>query len=240
MTLCVEGLWYKMRQYEVEEKFVYICRELYSGVETRVVLNGGKSRWFAVEKGLRQGCTLLPLLFNIYLMGMAEELERANLGVKLEGCWCRTLRNADDVVLVADSGAELQAMLDVVEAYVSLWKTKLNSRKSKVMVVGKREAGVSGKIGEEIVEEVEEFKYLAVWVDKMIRGNVQLEMAKMAEDWIGRVTWMSRVNGQVEVERGRMVWKLLARPCMEYAAKVWWTGGQSACRKLESSPMIRV
>ena len=25
----------------------------------------------------------------------------------------------DDVVLVADSGAELQAMLDVVEAYVS-------------------------------------------------------------------------------------------------------------------------
>ncbi len=43
---------------------------------------------------------------------------------------------------MADSGAELQAMLDVVEAYVSLWKTKLNSRKSKVMVVGKREAGV--------------------------------------------------------------------------------------------------
>ncbi len=73
-TVWREGLWYKMRQYEVEEKFVYICRELYSGVETRVVLNGGKSRWFAVEKGLRQGCTLLPLLFNIYLMGMAEEL----------------------------------------------------------------------------------------------------------------------------------------------------------------------
>ena len=37
-----------------------------------------------------------------------------------------------------------------------------NSRKSKVMVVGKREAGVSWKIGEEIVEEVEEFKYLGV------------------------------------------------------------------------------
>ena len=56
---------------------------------------------------------------------------------------------ADDV-LVADSGAELQAMLDVVEVYVSRWKMKFNSRKSKVMVVGKREAGVSWKIGEEV------------------------------------------------------------------------------------------
>ena len=54
---------------------------------------------------------------------------------------------ADDVVLVADSGAELQAMLDVVEACVSRWEMTFNSRKSKVMVVGKREAGVSWKIG---------------------------------------------------------------------------------------------
>ena len=41
-------------------------------------------------------------------------------------------------------------MVDVVEAYVSRWKLKFNSRKSKVMVVGKREAGVSWKIGEEV------------------------------------------------------------------------------------------
>ena len=55
---------------------------------------------------------------------------------------------AEDV-LVADSRRELQAMLDVVEALM-----KFNSRKSKVLVVGKSEAGVSWKIGEEIVEEV--------------------------------------------------------------------------------------
>ena len=155
-----EGLWHKIRQYEVEEKFVRICEGLYSGVETRVVLNGGKSRWFAVERRHRQGCPLSPLLFIIYLMGMAEELERAQLGVKLQGCWCGALMYADDDVLVTDSGAELQAMVDVVVAYVSRCEMKINSRKSKVMVVGKRETGVSWKIGEEIVEEVEEFKTL--------------------------------------------------------------------------------
>ena len=43
-------LWHKMRQYGVEEKFVRVCEELHSGVETKVLLNGGKSRWFAVER----------------------------------------------------------------------------------------------------------------------------------------------------------------------------------------------
>ena len=32
------------------------------------------------------------------------------------------------------------------------------------------------------MEEVEEFKYLGVWVDRKLRGNVQLQkMAKKAE-----------------------------------------------------------
>ena len=60
---------------------------------------------------------------------------------------------------------------------------------------------------------------------------------KKAEEWIGRVTWISRENGQVEVDRGRMVLELLARPSMEYATEVRWAGGHSACKKLESSQM---
>ena len=49
--------------------------------------------------------------------------------------------------------------------------------------------------------------------------------------------WMSRVNGQVEVDRGRMVWELIEKPSVERAAEVWWSGGCSACRKLESAQM---
>ena len=44
-----EGLWCKMRHCGVEEKFVKVCEGLYSGVETKVVMNGAKSRWFDVE-----------------------------------------------------------------------------------------------------------------------------------------------------------------------------------------------
>ena len=56
-----EELWCKIRHYGAEEKFVKVCEGLLSGVEMRVVMNGVKSRWFGVERGLRQGCPLSPL-----------------------------------------------------------------------------------------------------------------------------------------------------------------------------------
>jgi len=47
------------------QKFVRVCQSLYEGVEASIVLDGEQSRWFQVEKGLRQGCTLSPLLYSI-------------------------------------------------------------------------------------------------------------------------------------------------------------------------------
>ena len=120
-------------------------------------------------------------------MGMAEELERAQLGVNWKGVGAGHLCMLM-MLFWWQTWGELQAMLDVVEPYVSRWMMKFNRRKSIVMVVGKRDAGVSWKIGEEIVEEVEEFKYLGVWVERKLRGNVELEkMAKKGRrvDWEG-------------------------------------------------------
>ena len=37
----------------------------------------------------------------------------------------------------------------------------------------------------------------------------------------GKGDMMSRVNGQVEVDRRRMVWELIRRLSVEYAAEMW-------------------
>ena len=65
-----EGLWCKMRYYSVEERFIMVYEGLYSGVVTNA-MNRVKSRWFGVERCLRQGCPLSPTLFNIiYMIGI--------------------------------------------------------------------------------------------------------------------------------------------------------------------------
>ena len=43
--------------------------------------------------------TFVSTFVNVYMIGIVEELQRAQLGVKLEECWCRALMYADDIVL---------------------------------------------------------------------------------------------------------------------------------------------
>ena len=80
-------------------------------------------------------------------------MEKPQLGVKLKGVGAGHYICCN-VVLVADSGAELQAMLDVVDAYVSRWKISLTEERARS---GSGEEGSKSELedGEEIVEEVE-------------------------------------------------------------------------------------
>ena len=56
-----------------------LLRNLYAGQEATVRTGHGTTDWFQIGKGVREGCTLSPCLFNFY----AEYFKR-NAGLKLE------------------------------------------------------------------------------------------------------------------------------------------------------------
>ncbi len=188
-----------------------------------------------MEKGLRQGCPLSHLLYSIYVMGMVEKLEEGDLGVKEGEEWCGALLYADDIVLLAESPKELQRMLDTMGQYAEEWRFTFNARKSKSMVVEAPRVGSNWMINGEELEEVNAFKYLGAWLDRRMRGNVKLEkMTEKAEEWAGKVERMCRKEGQVEIERGHLVWELLGRLGVEHAVEIWWPGGKTANKKMET------
>ena len=46
---------------------ISVIHQLYDGMRACVQLDdGGRSGWFAMEQGFRQGCVLVSLLFNIF------------------------------------------------------------------------------------------------------------------------------------------------------------------------------
>ena len=57
--------------------------------------------WFQIGKGVRQGCIMLPCLFNLYaeyIIGNAR-LDDAQAGIKIAGRNINNLRYADDTTL---------------------------------------------------------------------------------------------------------------------------------------------
>ena len=64
----------------------------------------GKTDWFQIGKGVRQGCILLPCLFNFYAEYIMRSagLEEAQAGIKIAGRHINNLRYTDDTTLIAE------------------------------------------------------------------------------------------------------------------------------------------
>ena len=58
-------------------------KSLYTTVKSCVRLNSYRTDWFDVNCGLRQGCVLSPLLFNLFINDLAVFLKSLDLGVKV-------------------------------------------------------------------------------------------------------------------------------------------------------------
>ena len=72
---------------------------------------------------------------------------------------------ADDIVLLADSPAVLQLMIDSLHKYCLQWCLKLNLNKSKIVVFrkgGRLRSDLCWKYGNNVIEIVNEYKYLGV------------------------------------------------------------------------------
>ena len=82
-------------------------------IKKQVRTGQGTTDWFQIGKGVHQGCTLSPYLFNLYaeyIMRNAR-LDEAHAGIRIARKNINNLRYADDTTLMAESENELKTLL---------------------------------------------------------------------------------------------------------------------------------
>ena len=83
----------------IPDHLTCLLRNLYVGQEVTVRTGHGTTAWFQIGEGVRQGCVLLPCLFNFYAEYIMRNpgLEEAQAGIKIARRNINNLRYADDI-----------------------------------------------------------------------------------------------------------------------------------------------
>ena len=66
LTVWIKTNWKILKEMGIPDCLTCLLRNLYTGQEATVRTRHVTTDWFQIGKGVRQGCTLSPCLFNLY------------------------------------------------------------------------------------------------------------------------------------------------------------------------------
>ena len=116
-TVWRDGLWIRLWEEGVRGKMWRMIREMYRTVQSSVLVDGEQTEMFELNTGVRQGCVMSPVLFSVFINGLAKEINKRTKGICVGDRKVRLLMYADDIVLMSETKRDLQNMLDVVTTY---------------------------------------------------------------------------------------------------------------------------
>lgn len=144
---------------------------LYWKQKAMVRCDRGMTEEMVIERGVRQGCVLSPILFNLYSEMLIQEALEDTTGVKINGECIKTIRYADDTAVVATSQLELQTMISRIHQMCEKYGMSLNIKKTKVMIISKKKEHMPQNIlnitvDGHLLEQVKDYTYLGSVIDE--------------------------------------------------------------------------
>ena len=126
-------LWNKLKSIGFGASFLGCIQSLYTGDSVDTVVNGRSSKEVYLGRGVRQGCSLSPLLFVLYIAEIGMDIAAAKVGFKLGGILFNGLLFADDIVLIATTFNDLESLIAMVKKHCDDLQLTISSSKSKIV-----------------------------------------------------------------------------------------------------------
>lgn len=220
-------LWEKLEKINIEEDFIKLLKALYAECTAVYELGKYKSRQVQQNIGLKQGCPLSPTLFNIYINSLLEQVNREGPGLRLSTVTTERqeiytkiscLAFADDIVLLAESPADLQHLLDICSRVAHEDCLTFNTDKTQWMGINIDDKDITFTIQGNTIKKTATYRYLGITISdqKNYLDKHQELLLKQSNRLKGRVWHLSR-HSYNPYRVGRTLWKTLAVPAITYA-----------------------
>ena len=156
-----ELMWRTLLSFGIPKYPVECLKDLYQKQTVEVETVVGRTGPLSVQRGVRQGCPLSPMLFNMYSeLIMRHALEKWEDGIEIGGRLYNNLRYADDVALLATTEGNLQQLVNDVGKASERFGLSLNAKKTQVMVIGRQTSTINIMYNGAPLEHIKQFIYL--------------------------------------------------------------------------------
>jgi hypothetical protein len=193
-------LWQVLHKIGIPEETVRMVQSLHEGMEAVVRVGNETTEKIQVNNGVRQGCTLAPTLFNLYLAAVIKQwreqcdelgitVKHNNNGGRLSdtrnqqsyvNCKITELQFADDAAAVVCTREGLEQATNLLIRITSEWGLTVSLKKTEFMVVGEHSDAeespimIPGQI--QGINRVREFTYLGSRISE--EGGVASEVSQ--------------------------------------------------------------
>ena len=190
----------------IEGTYLSIIKAIYDKPTANIIHNGEKLKAFPLRSGTRQGCPLLPVLFNIILEVLATAIreEKEIKGSQIRKEEVKLLLFADDLILYIENPKDsIRKLLELISEFSRVAGYKINTQKPLAFLYTNNE-----KSEKEIKESVlftiatKRIKYLGINLPKetidLYTENYKTLMKEIKDD-INRwrdtpCSWVGRIN----------------------------------------------
>ena len=157
-------LWAKLERLGFGPAFISCLRTIYSDDSITTSIGGRKTREIFLSRGVRQGCSLSPLLFALYISELGHDLCQSGEGFVIGDVNICALFFADDIVLLSPKAQGLKILLEITRKHFKLLKLSFSKNKTQVISESVTDFIIGGDTDEEVftLEKVLEYKYLGL------------------------------------------------------------------------------
>jgi hypothetical protein len=227
-------LFNKMLKAGIKGKVYKSIKTIYGNSKCSVKVNDLLTEWFETTSGVRQGDTLSPTLFSIFVNDLIMEINSAKTGIDIGDKHVSILVYADDIALISKSENDLQKALDTVYRWSTQNMIKFNKSKSNVVHYRKKGQGKTQftfRLGDATLSLESYYKYLGLYLDEYLNYNVTAKFLGSAGNRaLGAVINKFKVFNGLGYQTFTKLFEIGVCPILEYGAEIW---GFKKCKEID-------
>ncbi|KAH9267037.1 hypothetical protein BASA83_010237 [Batrachochytrium salamandrivorans] len=184
-TVPVGALLWKLQNMGFPRRTLAFLKALYTSSSARARAGSCYQDSIPVQRGVRQGCPLSGLLFNLFINDILDGVAPITVpGLPRDTNPIRGLMYADDVAVFADSEQSLLAASTAIEQWANQWEMQFGVAKCGIIsftghLAPRLDTPLDIRLHGQLVSRVESYKYLGVLIDSKLD---HFSMAQ-AETW---------------------------------------------------------